>query len=340
MATGQILSLGGSWKVDGTSQDYQFTSNDGASLGDDTTDAYDARSSTLAAYATLQQTFGALTVAPGLRGEANNRRISSPGAAEVHLDRAKLFPSFHASYKASKTLQIGASYSKRIDRVPLEYLRPYGSVENAYTLFEGNPDLKDQSTDAYELSIQFRPGKIEASATAYLRETSRLWSRNYSINTAGTSIYTYVNAGSSWNRGAQFDLGIPVLSRLKARASVNLFDARTPVDAGEGSDLQRNFRYSTNGTLEWNGKERDSAPGDVAQIQWSYNSPSREYQIRKSSWFDLSASYTHSFDRTLSLSGTFRYAGRSRQRLVAPSVEEISSRQRTPEFQLKLHKTL
>ncbi|MCT2400293.1 TonB-dependent receptor [Novosphingobium mangrovi (ex Huang et al. 2023)] len=340
MATGQMLSLGGSWHVDGTSQDYQFTSNDSASLGEDTTDAYDARSSTLAIYTSLQQTFGALTLAPGLRGEANSRRISSPGMEDVHLDRAQLFPSFHASYKASKTLQIGASYSKRIERVPLEYLRPYGSVEGAYTLFEGNPGLKDQSTDAYELSVQFHPGKIEASATVYLRETSRLWSKSYSVNAAGTSVYTYVNAGSSWKRGAQFDLGMPVLSRLKARASVSLFDEQSPVDTYEGSDLQRNFRYSTNGTLEWNGKERDNAPGDVAQVQWSYNSPSREYQIRKSSWFDLSASYTHSFDRTLSLTGTFRYAGRSRQRLIAPSVEEMSSRQRTPEFQLKLHKTL
>jgi hypothetical protein len=78
----------------------------------------------------------------------------------------------------------------------------------------------------------------------------------------------------------------------------------------------------------------------VAQFQWSYNSPSQEYQIRKKSWFDLSASYTHNLGRTLSLSGTFRYSGRSSQRLIAPSVEEISSRRRTPEVQLKLQKTL
>ncbi|MEO5587072.1 MAG: TonB-dependent receptor, partial [Novosphingobium sp.] len=341
MAVGQILSLGGAWHIDDTTQDYRFTSNDSSgSFGSDMIDQYNARSSTFSAYASFQQTFGPLTFAPGLRGEANQRRISSSGSDDVRINRANLFPSFHASYKVDKRLQFAASFSKRIDRVPLDYLRPYATVEGAYTLFEGNPHLKDQSTNAYEVSVQFRPGKIEAGATVYFRETSELWSKNYSVNAAGTSVYSYVNAGNSWNSGAQFDLSFPIFPRLKASASANLFDERTPIDPTDGRSTQRTFRYSTSGTFEWNGKGRGSVPGDVAQLQWSYNGPSREYQIRKTSWFDLSASYTHSFDRALSLSATFRYSGRTSQRLIAPSVEDISSRQSKPEVQLKLLKTL
>jgi outer membrane cobalamin receptor len=341
MAVGQLLSLGSAWHVDDTTQSYRFTSNDSDGLfGSDINDAYDARSATLSAYASFQQRFGALTVAPGLRGEANRRQISSPGVATIQINRASLFPSFHASYRFNKKLQFGASFSKRIDRVPLEYLRPYGTVEDAYTLFEGNPRLKDQSTNAYEASVQFLPGKIELGATAYLRETSRLWSKSYSLNATGTSVYSFVNAGNSWNSGAQFDLAFPIVPRLKASASANLFNERTPIDTTDGQNMQRTFRYTANGTFEWNGKDRGSVPGDVAQLQWSYSSPSREYQIRKGSWFDFSASYTHSLDRTLSLSGTFKYSGRTNQRLIAPSVEEISSRRREPEVQLKLQKTL
>ena len=341
MAAGQIFSIGSAWHVDDTTQHYRFTSNDSSgSLGADMDDAYDARSSTISAYVSFQQTLGSLTLAPGLRGEANQRQISSPGVEDVRLNRVTIFPSFHASYKVDKRLQFGASYSKRIDRVPLEYLRPFGTVEDAYNVFRGNPDLKDQSTDAYEVSAQFRPGKVELGATVYLRETRRLWSINYEVNDAGSNLYTYVNAGSRWNSGAQFDIVLPVLPQIKASASVNLFNERIPVEMSDGQTKQRTFRYSTNGTLEWNGKDRGSVPGDVAQFQWSYNSPSQEYQIRKKSWFDLSASYTHNLGRTLSLSGTFRYSGRSSQRLIAPSVEEISSRRRTPEVQLKLQKTL
>jgi outer membrane cobalamin receptor len=341
MGRGQILSLGSSWHVDQTSQRYRFVSNDSDGLfGPDNDDAYDGRNRTVSAYASFQQTLGDLTLAPGIRGEANKREISTPGSDDIHINRTDIFPSFHTSYKISKALQISASYSKRIDRAKLDYLRPYRLVEDAYTRVEGNPRLKDQDTNAYEMSVQFRPGKIEANATIYARQTRNLWNRSYAVDASGASVYSYVNAGTMWNSGAQFDLSVPLTTQLKTHTSVNLFDQRSPVDTIEGRVSQRIFRYSTNGTLEWTGKDRDGVPGDVAQLQWSFNSPSQAYQIREASWFDMSAAFTHSFDRSLSLSATFRYAGRTRQSLNAPLVEEISSRQRTPEFQLKLQKTL
>ncbi|WP_404479112.1 TonB-dependent receptor [Novosphingobium sp. BL-52-GroH] len=341
VAVGQILSLGSAWHVDDTNQDYKFSSPDrSGSFGSDMEDSYDARSRTFSGYVSFQQTFGLLTLAPGLRGEANERQISSPGGDDVRIRRADIFPSFHASYQGSKQLQFAASFSKRIDRVPLEYLRPFATVEDTYNVFEGNPLLKDQSTNAYEISAQFRPGNVELGATIYLRETRRLWSKSYVVNAEGSNAYSYVNSGNRWNSGAQFDITFPILPEIKASASANLFSEHTPVELTDGQDMQRTFRYSTNGTLEWSGKDRGSVAGDVAQLQWSYNSRSREYQIRKASWFDLSASYTHSLDRTLSLSATFRYSGRESQRLIAPSVDEIFSRRRTPDVQIKLQKTL
>ncbi|MED5545239.1 MAG: TonB-dependent receptor [Pseudomonadota bacterium] len=340
MATGQILSTGTSWHVDGISQDYAFTSNDAASLGADTRATYEARSSTVAAYATFQQDLGRLTLAPGLRGETNLRRITSPGDEPLRLDRTKLFPSFHANYNASKTLQLQASYSKRIERVPLDYLAPYSAVQDVNTVFEGNSELKDQSIDSYELGVQFRPGKIEASATLYLRETSQLWNESYSVNIAGNSVYTYINAGSRTSAGGQFDLALPLPEGFKVQASANLFDERSLVDGGKATRVLHMLRYSTNGTLEWSARDRGTIPGDVAQLQWSWNSASREYQIRKGSWYDASVAYTHNFSKTMSITGTFRFSGVSQYRLVAPLAEETTRRQRTPEFQLKLYKTL
>lgn len=340
MATGQTLSTGASSHVDGISQDYAFTSNDPASLGNDTRSSYEARSSTVAGYATFQQSLGRLTLAPGLRGETNIRRIASPGEETLRLDRAKLFPSFHASYKAGEALQLQASYSKRIERVPLDYLASYGAVMDANTIFQGNPELKDESVDSYELGLQFRPGKIEASATLYLRQTGQLWNESYSLNSAGTSVYTYMNAGSRTSAGGQFDLALPLFKRLRVNASANLFDERVPVDAEDAASMLHTLRYSTNGTLEWTARDRGSIPGDMAQLQWSWNSAAREYQIRKEAWYDASVAYTHNFSKSLSITGTFRYSGASRQRLVAPLVEEATSRRRSPQFQVKIYKTL
>ena len=80
-------------------------------------------------------------------------------------------------------------------------------------------------------------------------------------------------------------------------------------------------------------------PGDVAQLQWQYSSPSRQFQLRDDPWNWLSASYTHSFSRTLSLSGTAIYQGTNGHRLIAPLVQEFYSQRSPVVFKLKLLKT-
>jgi hypothetical protein len=340
MRKGQILSLGGSWDIASWTQHYSFASvgSDG-SLGPDSVDQYSARNSTLAAYATFQQPIGSWALMPGFRVERNSRHISSPGLPDVRTDRTNLFPTLHLQHPLSKKLDLTISYSKRIDRVPVLYLRPYRSVEDVVTIFQGNPRLKDQSTDAYEINLHYRAGKVDAGVILYDRETSRLWSKSYSVNPAGISVYTYVNSGRSRDSGAEFDLSTPIVRRVKANVSVNLFDQRVPIDTLSGSGSRTTFRYTTNGTLEWDGPDRGKVPGDVAQLQWTYYGPAREFQFHNFSWNDVSLSYTHSFSRTLSLSGTFHYRGPNRHDLLAPLVQELFAEHRPPDFKLKLLKT-
>src|SRR6202008_1540864 len=108
------------------------------------------------------QPIGSWTVMPGFRVERNSRHISSPGLPEVRNDGTKLFQTVQLQSPLSKRLDLTISYSKRIDRVPVQYLRPYRSVEDVVTIFQGNPGLKDQSTDAYEINLHYRAGKVGA----------------------------------------------------------------------------------------------------------------------------------------------------------------------------------
>jgi ferric enterobactin receptor len=134
-------------------------------------------------------------------------------------------------------------------------------------------------------------------------------------------------------------LSAPLVKHVKLNGSVNLFDQRAPVDAAAGVASEHTFRYSTNATLEWDGPDRGKTPGDVAQLQWIYYSPWRQFQFRyfTSNW--LSLAYTHSFSRTLSLTGTMSYASPNRHRLLAPLVQELYSQHSPVEFKLKLLKT-
>lgn len=354
LARGQLLALGTSWHRDSTTQDYSLaTTNTDGTPGAGAADRFDGSSRTWAAYATFQQTLGAVTLEPGLRAERNVRHVAGASAGEVptaaRLARTALFPSLHLQVLAGKRWTLAASYSQRIERAPLDYLLPYAVVEDALTVFQGNPALRDQTTQAYEASAQYRRGKIETNLTAYWRTTGDVWTRTYAVTAGGASLYGYANAGRRRTAGAQFDLSAPLLRRVKMTLSANLFDQRNPVETLAGMPLDsapisHSLRATTNGTLEWTGQSRPSptgpVPGDVVQLQWSYNGPDRQYQLRSAPWAEASLAWTHSFARTLSLSTTLLVPARTQQDLLAPLVQQQSWRQRRPQVQVKLVKTL
>lgn len=85
--------------------------------------------------------------------------------------------------------------------------------------------------------------------------------------------------------------------------------------------------------------DRRSTPGDVAQLQLSWNRAARECKIRMEARYNASVAFTHKFSKTMPITRTFRYSGASRQRLVVPLVEEATSRRRPSQFQIKIYKT-
>lgn len=339
MAKGEILSVGGEWNYERVRQNYAFASFGGdGSLGPDSIDQYSAVTNTLAGYMTFQKALGSWTFMPGIRVEGNTRHVSSPGLADVSIHRTNLFPTFHIEHPLTKALDLTLSYGKRIDRAQPNILRPYRAVEDVLTIMQGNPGLKDQSTDSYEINLHYHRKSIDAGVILYDRETSRLWSTGYTV-VGGVNVYTWVNAGHRSDRGAEFDISTPVVSHLKANASLNLFDERAPIDTVATDASQNTFRYTTNATLEWNGPDRGKRPGDIAQLQWMYNSPSHQFQFRYFDWNWLSLSYTHGFSRTVSLTGTLEYATANRHRLLAPLLQEYYAQHGPAEFKLKLLKT-
>jgi hypothetical protein len=287
MGKKQILSMGTGWSLYNSRDRYRFTSSDEAAFGSDATDAYRATQSTLSAYGTFQQQIGTWTAMPGIRIEHNSRHISSAGLPDVEIRHTDVFPTFHLEHPLGSSLDLTLSYSKRIDRPRLEQLRPYPVQADVLTITQGNPRLRDQSTDSYEINLHYHRKKIDASVIIYGRETNRLVSETYSVNEAGQNVSGWVNAGSRRDRGAELDINMPLLGRVKMMASVNLFDSRVPIDAVNSGATDERFRYTTNSTLEWDGPDHGAKPGDIAQLSWHYESPSAQFQLRNFGWNQL-----------------------------------------------------
>jgi outer membrane receptor for ferrienterochelin and colicin len=243
----------------------------------------------------------------------------------------------------TKTLQVTLSYSKQIDRPDPWLLQPYRVVEDALSIRQGNADLRDQSTESFELNLHYHRKSLDAGLILYDREIARVWTNTYSVNAQGINVATIINAGHQRDRGAEFDVSAPLFRRVKVSASVNLFDSRAPIDLGtSGTGFHEKFRYTSNTTLEWDGPQRGKRPGDIAQLQVSTESPSRDFQFHQSARHSITWSYTHSFTPTLSVTATALNVltpVRYRHRLFAPLVQEDYDSRDEPEFKLKLLKT-
>ena len=275
---------------------------------------------------------------PGLRVESDSRKIWSVGHPNVRISRTDLFPTLHVDHRLSANLDLTLSYSKRIQRPSINEVRPYEIVQDVLTVKRGNPRLRNQSTDAYELNLHYHRKSMDAGVIIYDRETSDLFSTEYSV-IDGINVSMLINAGHSRDRGAEFDVSTPIVKRVKLNASVNLFDQQMPVLGLTGRQSDERFRYTANTTIQWTGPDRARRPGDVAQLQWIYSSPERSFEIDDFAWNLLSLSYTHSFTRTVSITGTVNYSTGNGHRLDAPLVQEYFAETRPPEFKLKLLKT-
>jgi outer membrane receptor for ferrienterochelin and colicin len=334
-----ILSLGSEWTFQRRGHGYRFIGEAGQL---ETFEHFAVEDSKGAAWATFQQGIGGWTVMPGLRIERLDRKVSRAGSGSVRVVRTNAFPTFHLQKALTKIVNMTLSYSKRISRPDDDYLRPYPIVRGALAVSGGNPDLRDQNTDAFEVNLHYHRKKLDGGVIIYDRETHGLWSPTYAVRADGSTFTNWINAGRQSDRGAQIDVSTPLLPRLKAMASINLFGSRVPINGLIGLSSYESFRYTGNATLEWTGRERRDRPGDVGQLQLQYQSRSRAFETRSAASYSLNVSWTHSLTRSISLTATVNRLGRNRSRLEvsAPLVQSRTvSRFPGPEFKIKLVKT-
>jgi iron complex outermembrane receptor protein len=109
-----------------------------------------------AAYINLGQTYKNTSIQAGLRAE----RTSSTGnlitnSQVVKRNYTDFFPSVFINQTLSAKHELGISYSRRIDRPNYDNLNPFRFYLDQYTYEQGNPFLKPQYTNAFELNYTY-----------------------------------------------------------------------------------------------------------------------------------------------------------------------------------------
>ncbi|MCB9013865.1 MAG: TonB-dependent receptor [Bacteroidales bacterium] len=251
------------------------------------------------AYGTFSEKLGKFEFKAGLRGEYTNRKIRSDVNGEpTTLNRIDFFPSFHLSRKLAAEQQILASYSRRINRPDGWQLEPHRSYMNSYTLREGNPALKPEYVNSFELSYQKNFGKSFFVVESYYRNTQNLMTRVVYQDSSLTNVLvmTTTNINDDNSAGAEFMLNLSVKKWLTLNSSMNLYRywLNGSLNGEDISAKSNNWDLRLNASFFINSKSR-------FQTMFMYNGPSVTAQGSRKAFYFANIAYRQDFlDRKLS----------------------------------------
>ena len=136
---------------------------------------------------------------------------------------SSFYPSLSMSFGAPQLLQIQTSYSKRVNRPRSRQLNPFLSKQDARNFRKGNPFLKPEYTDSYEINFGRFSRGISVNLGAYYRYTTDEIERFKQVNEDGTSIATYANIDEERTKGIEYNFVGTLRKNLRLMLSGSVY---------------------------------------------------------------------------------------------------------------------
>ena len=222
-------------------------------------DSFRFRQAINGVYATYQHRLGErLTFLGGLRVEDTQIDLNDITTGfRGSNDDTHLYPSLHLSWKQNDADQVTASYSQRIVRPQPSDYNPFRVYQDPFNFRAGNPDLKPQETQSYELAFQHRAGFTYYLATFYWRDNAKGVTDVVTDLGGGVLLTTKENLSSSRNGGLELvangRLGSKLTYGVSANAFWNEIDATQLGFPGKRSD----WTLSGQGAINYQATSKD-----------------------------------------------------------------------------------
>lgn len=204
----------------------------------------------------------------GLRGELTDRNITDHGVSHP-FEQFDIFPTIHLSRKFVKDQQVLLSYSRRIERPNGWNLDPFPRFMSTYFIRVGNPDLKPEYYNNFELSYQI-PFKNNSSFSleAYYRQTQNKITQYRQVD----SLYSYMlvdNLDQDQAAGIEASLMLNLFKTLSwnLSGSTYYYQLDGAVNDSAVSKSSNNYNLKTN--LTWR-----FLPNGRIQFNVNYDGPS------------------------------------------------------------------
>jgi outer membrane receptor protein involved in Fe transport len=237
----------------------------------------------------------------GLRIENNDRLLIQNETNErFGFNNWDLFPSIHISKQLPHNFQMQASYTRRVDRPGDRELDPFKTYIDPYTIRVGNPALKPEYTNSYELNLQKNlKGNGFVSLEFFHRQTSNLIDRFTIVDTlTRISTFTYKNINKDYSTGAEAMINMPLAKWWIFNSSASFFNY-TLKDSTGSIDLDKS-------SFSWNARFNSIfkfKSGTQLQLMGFYRAPTITPQgDRKGFFFTNVGIRQELFNKKLTLS--------------------------------------
>jgi len=211
------------------------------------------------AYATYERPFGDFTALAGLRVEATQIDLNQvTQALRSDNDYVRFYPSLHLGYRLDDNQQLKASYSRRVQRPNPQDYNAFRIFFDPRNFFEGNPDLKPQQTDSFELGYQYRKGGATYLATAYYRHGKDSVNDIFRDLGGGVILQTRENIGSFQSAGLELVANGRLPGKLNYNIGGNvLWSEIDATDLGFGAGVRSAYTAFGRASLNWQPTDKD-----------------------------------------------------------------------------------
>jgi outer membrane receptor protein involved in Fe transport len=219
-----------------------------------------------AAYTTYSNKLGEnLSYQLGLRAESSKYKgtLLSTGQTFSNDYPIQFFPSLFVTQTLSPGQDLQLNYSRRINRPNFWQQIPYYDVSDLLNIRVGNPALKPEFTNSFELNYSKSLGNGHSLLTsAYFKQTNNLitgyQSRQYNVplpdgKLDSAMVISYINANSSRSYGLEITSKNPLAKWADVTTNLNFYNARID-NSGLDSAIGINDRWAFFGKMNFNFK--------------------------------------------------------------------------------------
>jgi outer membrane receptor protein involved in Fe transport len=189
----------------------------------------------------------------GLRAESSTYEGVLPNKGESFNTNfpISLFPSVFITDKITDNDQLQLNYSRRINRPNFFQLFPFVDSSDLLNVSSGNPNLKPEFTNSFELSYSktFK-NRDNFLATLYYKRTNDLITRYYDTLTSERYIInTFTNANNSYVTGLELISKNKITKFWDLTSNVNLFTAKINIEGQPSPDQFPSYFIKLNNSI-------------------------------------------------------------------------------------------